>query len=287
MNDARALLSALPFCLSSLVDQSDPPEELRMRRGTAVLTKRGGVFRSEHLICTDELMEKTLSVLTNRSFYTHAETVNEGYLSLPGGLRVGICGSAITEGGRIRAVRDISFLCLRIPRPLPGAADRLFFEMQTLGRLDGVLVYSPPGVGKTTVLRELARLLTKRAGKAVALIDTRGELSAGLEDCPNLAVYLHYPKAAGLAMAVRTVAPDTVILDEIGPEECEGLFLCGHSGVQTVASAHAASADELFSDPGISKLIAHGVFSLLVGLERRGGRLYFTFERVTKKDEAG
>lgn len=128
-------------------------------------------------------------------------------------------------------------------------------------------MYSPPGMGKTTVLRELARKLSSPPYLlSTALLDQRGELSAGLEDCPSLSVYLYYPKEKALSMALRTAAPDLIILDEIGKEECAGLAECGKGGVAVIASAHAAGHGELLARPGIAALLQTGMFDYLVGL---------------------
>lgn len=221
-------------------------------------------------------MKETLSCCTNRSFYSHSDTILEGYISLPGGVRAGICGKAVCKEGKILSVKDISFLSLRIPRPVPGAADPLLNLLRSTDFRKGMLMYSPPGMGKTTVLRELARKLSSPPYLlSTALLDQRGELSAGLEDCPSLSVYLYYPKEKALSMALRTAAPDLIILDEIGKEECAGLAECGKGGVAVIASAHAAGHGELLARPGIAALLQTGMFDYLVGIERTGTKLSF------------
>ena len=269
----KILPSPLFFLLS---EHSEPPEELRMRVGHPVILKQWGRCALTHLVCTEDLMKETLSCCTNRSFYSHSDTILEGYISLPGGVRAGICGKAVCKEGKILSVKDISFLSLRIPRPVPGAADPLLNLLRSTDFRKGMLMYSPPGMGKTTVLRELARKLSSPPYLlSTALLDQRGELSAGLEDCPSLSVYLYYPKEKALSMALRTAAPDLIILDEIGKEECAGLAECGKGGVAVIASAHAAGHGELLARPGIAALLQAGMFDYLVGIERTGTKLSF------------
>lgn len=137
----KILPSPLFFLLS---EHSEPPEELRMRVGHPVILKQWGRCALTHLVCTEDLMKETLSCCTNRSFYSHSDTILEGYISLPGGVRAGICGKAVCKEGKILSVKDISFLSLRIPRPVPGAADPLLNLLRSTGFRKGMLMYSPP-----------------------------------------------------------------------------------------------------------------------------------------------
>lgn len=269
----KILPSSLFFLLS---ERSEPPEELRMRVGHPVILKQYGKCALTHLVCTEDLMKETLSCCTNRSFYSHSDTILEGYIALPGGIRAGVCGKAICHEGKILSVKDISFFSIRIPRPVLGVANPLFTVLRSTNFQKGMLLYSPPGIGKTTVLRELTRTLASPPHLlSIALLDQRGELSAGLENCPSLSVYLYYPKEKALSVALRTAAPDLVILDEIGKEECSGLAECGKGGVAVIASAHAANHRELLARPGIAALLQAGMFDYLVGIRRTGKKLSF------------
>ena len=268
----------LPYPLYSLYAENAPAEELRLTLGCRVLVKSGGHLRETHLVCTKELLEDIMRRMLNRSFYAHEETIREGYISLPEGLRAGVCGRAVCRNGKIFSVKDVTSLVLRIPRRIPGI-ERLAIDL--LKKEDftkGMLFYSLPGVGKTTLLRELAFSIGEKYRKSVALIDTRGELSAGIGNGAGLSVFLHYPKAEGVSIAVRTMSPDILVLDEIGSEECASLIEAGFGGVTALASCHASSLAELKERPGFSSLLRSGVFPHIARLTRKGEMLSIVLE---------
>ncbi len=249
-----------------------------MRKGCQLLLRDQTGLYGTHLICTEALMEETLRMLTDRSLYSFSESMKCGYLPLQGGIRVAIGGRAITDGIHILSVKDISFLSVRIPHAIRGCAAPVYEKMKSTGLSKGVLLFSPPGVGKTTVLRELARTLScGKPPKIVALIDERGELSFSLDECPGLCPYLYYPKKEAIAIAVRTACPDYLVLDEIGADEGEILLSCAPAGVPVLASAHGRSVEELRQKPEIAKLVDSGIFSLYVLIERKGTTMSFRY----------
>ncbi len=286
MNAATSVLKEyLPSALYSFLCDNPPPEELRMRRGCRVLLKKNGISIPTALICTDELMNETLARLTNRSFYSHEESIRNGYISLPGGIRAGVCGEAVCDRDKVLQIKKITSVVIRIPRRIPHIDRPLTEILKKDAFQKGALIYSLPGVGKTTVLRELACTLSGEYHINTALLDCRGELSAGLEHCDYLSVFLNYPKNEALSIAIRTMAPEMIILDEIGFEETDQLLSCGVGGIPAVASIHAGSLEELKKRSSSRKLLSSGIFSTVVRLERRSGQIYFTFHE--SKDYEG
>ena len=279
MDCIKELTALLPYPLRALIDRGDPPEELRLYAGRRAVTVKNGRVSLTPLVCTKELMKETLDLLTNRSFYSHADTIRRGFLPLPCGVRAGIAGNAAAEVGEVRSLEEVTFLCIRIPRAVPGAADALFSFLQKRSFRDSVIVCSPPGVGKTTVLRELARRLSSApCFLPTALIDERGELSHSLQDCPLLTVYLYYPKARALEIALRTASPRFLIADEIGEEDLPALSACGRGGVPFAVSMHAGSLKELYGRKNVSSFLEGGLFDLYTGLTRDERGLHFDFQ---------
>lgn len=274
-NALSFLIDNLPSALSYLVKDAKHPEELRLSLGAPVVLISTEKKEYSPILCTRELLEQTLSRLTEYSFYSHSETVKEGYLSLPYGIRAGVCGRAVCKGGSVTSIRDLSFLNVRIPSSVENAALPLYKKLCDRSFLDGVLLYSLPGVGKTTVLKDLIRLLSKK-GLSLAIIDERGELSA---DAPPIdgAFYRHYPKAQAIVMAVKTARPQLMILDEISSVECPALLSAAACGVPVIASAHGRSSGEIRRRPGFEELFSQGLFPIQAGITRNGNNLIYSF----------
>lgn len=278
------LISKLPSPLSFLA--SDHPTLLEMRlciNAPVTLVDRSG-RKNTHLICTKTLLEETLRSLTEHSFYSHEDTVKEGYLSLPHGIRVGVCGRAVCKGKDILSIKDISFLSIRIPHTISGVATPLLKALMEEDFQKGALLYSLPGVGKTTVLKDLIHQLAAK-GKFVAVIDERGEFSV-TERGVACMIYKHYPKKEAIVMAIKTTTPDLLVLDEVGSEECSALLSCALCGVPVVASAHGKDPAEILCRPGFDLLFKHHLFDLLAGITRSGDEIRYQFTAVKAPKEA-
>lgn len=204
---------------------------------------------------TPAQLEGILQALCGWAVHTHQEEIRQGFVSLPGGHRAGLAGTAVIQDGKVTGLRELSSVVLRIARPPQedrglGLARQLFE-----GGLCSVLVAGAPGSGKTTLLRQLCRAVAGGGlGQrlAVAVVDERGELSAaGEQDLGEAAVVLTgWPKAEGILQAVRTLAPQVVFCDELGGRTEVQAVLSGlNAGAAAVASVHAGSWAELCRKP--------------------------------------
>lgn len=274
------LLSALPY---RLVDEirsrwnGERIEEIRLRRDRrASLTLPSGNCMLETVL-DGATVDATLTGMCSGSLYAYSDTINQGYISLPCGVRVGVCGKASCEGDRLIGVREVTSLVIRIPhraRAVGAPIRRLLHEFD-YGR--GVLIYSPPGVGKTTLLRGVISQLASGEGGyspiRTAVVDTRGELSfsnGGRELC--LDVLSGYPRALGIEIATRTLSAQVIVCDEIGDyTEAMALVSSHNCGVPLIASTHASSVDELLRRTGIMLLHEARVFGAYVGISRAAG----------------
>ena len=281
-------LASLPYRLCDEIKRRgfSAIEEIRLRRDRqASLTVSGRNFMLSTVLDAGEL-SSVLMGMCQGSLYAFSETINQGYISLPHGNRDGVCGRASCEGGRIIGVREISSLSIRIPSRIINAGEVICSLLREFDRVRGVLIYAPPGVGKTTLLRSVARKLSSGNDplRTVA-IDTRGELSFsndGSDLC--LDVLSGYPRRDGVDIATRCLNAEVIICDEIGDyEEAMALVASHNCGVPLIASAHASCVEELLSRTGIRLLHEAGIFGAYVGISRASNMNFYY--KICRREE--
>lgn len=233
-----------------------------------------------------EEIERVFAVLIDYSLYARADELRQGFVTLPGGHRVGVVARAVVEKGAVETVRHICGLNIRWARPVVGGAASLWARLgETGGGLPSVLLLSPPRCGKTTLLRDLVRQLGDRGFRTV-VVDERSEIGgAGADGAPGYPVGLHtdvldaWPKAVGIQVALRTLGPDVIAVDELGAaEDCAAVERARLAGVAVLATVHGGSLADLADHPQLSRMLARGVFDRVVVLSRRRGP--GTVERV-------
>lgn len=271
---------------------------LRSRRPVAVITERGTEFvspsgrltqvYSDLAIKTDENeIEEIFRRLCGYSVHSFKDAINRGYITVAGGHRAGVAGTAVSENGRVTAVRDICAVNLRIAREIKGAADGIIKSEFSHG-LDSVIIAGPPSSGKTTILRDLIRQLSG-VGRGNAyktfVCDERGEIAAcvsGVEQNDlgvNSDIITSYPKAEGIMIGLRSFSPDIIVCDEISTfDEAEAVEAGVNSGVCFALSVHARNERELKTKPVLQKLLQTGAFSKVILLSGRNvGKIEKTF----------
>ena len=281
------LLLALPVSMQAQVMEirlrAEQPVSVWESRGTWFMTPGGPGLSPAHAVCARrEDLQECFRRLCSHSVYSHEEQIRQGFLTLPGGHRAGLAGSAVCRGGAVVGMRDISGINIRIARQLPGSADTLF---QTLGTLEGgLLLAGPPACGKTTLLRDIARQLSaglRGPVRKVAVVDERGEIAGafhgvlGSDLGPCCDVLDGFPKAAGMMQAVRVLSPEYLLCDELGGmQEAAALLESVNAGVHVIASLHAGSLSECNTRPQARALLESGAFQTIVLLEQgRPGRI--------------
>jgi stage III sporulation protein AA len=251
------------------------PVVLSTPAGDLLVTKTGQVTELSGgglLVCDRQQLDDCFQRLCEYSVHTHQQEIREGYVSTRSGCRVGLAGSLVVEDGQILSMRQITSLCIRIARRHDGCASALAAELVQGTSLRSALLAGEPSSGKTSLLRDLARQLSSgHLGRRyrVAVVDERGELSAeeGLPDCD---VLLHSPKGAGIQQAVRCLAPDVVMFDEIGTmEEVQAVTAGLNAGVSVVASVHGRDPASLLRRPPVRAALESGAFDCVVMLEGR------------------
>ena len=258
-------------------------EEMRLRRGfpMTALLRPGEVELGTAPVGEDELRQ-VLENATQASAHTALDRVRQGFVTLRGGHRLGLCGSVVVKDGRIVTLRDISSLSLRVARPVVGQAKALLPQLTQDGAFASTLILAPPGAGKTTLLRELVRGLSDGecgAPLRVGVADERGEIAALWRGEPQLYVGRHTDvldgcsKAEGMSMLIRGMNPQAVAVDEItDPADVRAVAETAGCGAALLATAHGCGPEDLRRRPVYRLLLAAGVFRRLVVLERRDGR---------------
>ena len=230
------------------------------------------------LLCTKQMLTDSFSRICDYSVHTHSSEIVKGYVTVKGGHRVGVTGTAVLDGkNNITAIRDISSLSIRGAKVFNGCCEDIFEELY--GRkLSNVILAGPPSSGKTTVLRDLVRVLSYN-GKSVSVIDERQEIAAMHKGicCNdvgiNTDVYFGYPKEHAINMAVRTMSPDIIAVDEICDEnEVNAIVRASNCGVGIVVTVHASDLRDIASKHQTLSLLRTGVFDKIVILERKNNK---------------
>ncbi len=244
--------------------------EIRIREQSRLYLTVGNENIACDLMVDRQMLNRTFEELCSGTLHTHMESIKNGYLIFNEGIRVGVAGHALTEGNVISNVFDVTSLNIRIPYPIYGISERIYEKIRSEDFFLNTLIYSLPGAGKTTMIRDLAFLLANKGNRRVAIIDTRCEISdERLHRCDNVDIYSAYPKAQAMEYAIRTMNPQYIICDEIGSlEEANSLLSVQNAGVPIVATAHSRNIIELMRRKNIALLHENGVFDVYVGIRR-------------------
>ncbi len=264
------VLQLLPSWLRSQMDKDCESNlrEIRLRLGKSVQINCGQMAELTGRKVTLDDLKYIVNMACRYSPWT-ASGASEGYITAPGGHRVGLCGDAVIHDGIMQGIRTATSLNIRVARDFPGIAENLKQVRNS------VLIIGKPGSGKTTLLRDLIRQLSEM--ETVSVVDERGELfpvSNGrncFDTGKSVDILSGCRKQQGIGLLLRTMTPDTIAVDEITQsDDCAALMRAGWCGVRLLATAHAATKIDLLSREVYKPLVQTGLFHTLVVLHADG-----------------
>jgi stage III sporulation protein AA len=257
--------------------------EIRLRVNHPVLLvfSEEDVFLEPDMTCSREDINRSLQLMLKHSMYAYEQEIRAGYLTIYGGHRVGIAGQAIVEGHDVAAIKNIGSINIRIAREVIGCGEAIFpYLLNKFGRIRSTLLIAPPRCGKTTVLRDLIRIISTGTGSffgtQVGVVDERSEIAACCQGVPavNLGprtdVLDGCPKAQGMLMLIRSMGPGVLATDELGrKEDVMAVREALNAGVSVLATAHGSNVTEIAARPFIQELIRDSCFSRYIILSNR------------------
>ncbi|MFC0214196.1 stage III sporulation protein AA [Paenibacillus chartarius] len=286
--------------------RAERPLELRLASGSRFVGECGRFVRQQEAYRPTAFdCAAILELLTNHSAYSYEEELRLGYITIPGGHRVGLAGRAVLESGKLRLLRDVSSFNFRLAREVKGAAKPYLSSLldPQARTVHHTLIVSPPQHGKTTFARDLIRMLSAGEwpdgdsrlaaydrGLKVGVVDERSELAACVKGIPRFDlgprtdVLDGCPKAEGMMMLIRSMSPQVLVADELGrPEDAAAVREAIHAGIRVIATAHGDDADDVRRRPALRELLSEGAFRRIVALRREPGRML----QATVWDEQG
>ena len=254
-------------------------EEIRLRSNKPLALKIGQDIQMENYIVSQEEVLQAFEKICESSIYSYRKQICDGYITIKGGNRVGIVGSAVVDNGQVININYISSLNFRIASQRIGCSNQVIEDLINTANnsVYNTLIVSPPGCGKTTLLRDIVRNISNGikvlgfTGKNVGVVDERGEIAAMYKGIPQNDIGIrtdvidNMPKPEAMRILVRSMAPDVIACDEIGSkEDVSAIDYAMCSGVKGIFTAHGKDIDEVSRNPELSKLLNKRIFERII-----------------------
>ncbi len=273
-------------------------EEIRIRVQKPIILKFNNNEKIVRYLCNTEEILNILQAICENSIYTYQKQIAEGFVTIQGGHRVGISGSCVIENGKVININYVNSLNFRISRQVIGVGKKILKHILDLEEknLYNTLIISPPGAGKTTLVRDIVRQVSsgikdyKFKGLNVGLVDERGEIAALYKGVPQNDVGVktdvieNVSKAIGMKMLIRSMAPQVIVADEIGNyEDVEAINYAICSGCKGIFTAHGSTFDDIYLNPVLKNLINVKIFEVIIFLDVKNKGVLKEVYKLNKK----
>lgn len=289
MTSIEIVLSYLPNTLKNAIIEniSNDIEEIRLRTNKPLNLKLPQEIKTIDYIVNQQEVLQAFEKVCENSVYSYRRQICDGYITIKGGNRVGIVGSAVIDNGQVININYISSLNFRIARQKIGCSNKIIEDIVDIqnNSIHNTLIVSPPGCGKTTILRDIVRNISNGIkyinfkGKNIGVVDERGEIAAMYKGIPQNDIGIrtdvidNMPKPEAMKLLVRSMAPDIIACDEIGSiKDVEAIDYAMCSGIKGIFTAHGKDIEELNKNPELSKLLDKHTFEriILLNPQKRG-----------------
>lgn len=286
MINNREILNILPDSIKKSIDlkEMNNLQEVRIKGDKPIILLYGEKeVITEHIANLEEI-KIILQRMSNYSIYAYDEEIKQGYITIKGGHRVGICGRCVIENNGVKTIKDAASLNIRICREVIGCSNKIMPYIIKNNTVENTIIISPPQCGKTTLLRDITRNISEGIkelnfkGKKVCAIDERSEIGACYNGIPQLNVGLRTdvldscPKSSGIIMAIRSMSPDVIVCDEIGTlSDIESIISAMNSGVSLITTIHGYGIEDIYERVVFKGIVDNKVFKKAIVLSNKNG----------------
>ncbi|WP_139904268.1 stage III sporulation protein AA [Clostridium thermarum] len=299
--DTNEILCILPQNLQLILKKLpnlDKLQEIRIKANNPVILNLDNQECILNYISTMEDLKTIMQRTSNYSLYAFEEEIKQGFITIKGGHRVGLCGKCVMEDNKVKTIKNIASINIRVSREVIGCSDKIMPFIINENNILNTIIISPPKCGKTTILRDMARNISTGmkslglSGKKVCIIDERSELAACCDGVPQMKVGIRTDvfdnclKSEGIIMAIRSMSPEVIVCDEIGTyRDMESILSALSCGVNLISTIHGNGLEDFYGRVVFKDLINNHVFNRAVILSNRNG--VGTLEKIydfTRKD---